>query len=199
MLDNARSRDIASRFVDPVARALLAMRCTPSGVTIVGSIGAIAVSVFLIAPGHFLAATLLMFPLAGADLLDGTMARLSGTSSRWGSFLDSTTDRITDGAIFSAFTWWAMRVDTRLAVACFIALVAGFVTSYARAKAESIGIECKVGIAERPERVGGIMAAAGLAGVGVPYILPAAISLIAVLSSITVWQRMALVHRALAE
>lgn len=199
MLDNQRVRSAVGHIVEPVAKGLLAMRATASGVTVAGSIGAIAVSVFLIAHGHFLAAVLLMIPLAGADLLDGTMARLSGTSSRWGSFLDSTTDRITDGAIFSAFTWWAMATDGRLAVACFVALVSGFVTSYARAKAESLGVECKVGIMERPERVAGIMAAAGLSGLGVPYLLPAAIYAIALLSCVTVWQRVSLVRRALAD
>ncbi len=197
MLDNARVRRAAATVLDPVARLLLRLHATASGVTIAGSIGAILVSVLLIARGEFLPAALLMIPLAGADALDGTMARMSGTSSRWGGFLDSTTDRITDGAIFASFAWWAIDVDRRLAVAAFIALIAGFVTSYTRAKAESLGIECKVGVAERPERVGGIMAAAGFAGLGVPYILPLAMYVIALLSTITVWQRASLVHRAL--
>ena len=198
MLDNARSRSLAAHLVDPVARGLLRLGLTASAVTVLGSLGSIAVSVLLIADGRFLAAALLMVPLAGADLLDGTMARISGTSGPWGSFLDSTTDRITDGAIFASFTWWALGHDPALAVAGFIALIAGFVTSYARAKAESLGIECKVGVAERAERVGGIMAAAFLAGLGVPYVLPGVMWLLALLSSITVWQRMDLVRKALA-
>ncbi len=198
MLDNARTRGIAAHIVDPAAKGLLAVGLSASAVTVLGSAGAVVVSIALIAHGYFLAAALLMIPLAGADLLDGTMARISGTSGKWGSFLDSTTDRITDGAIFSAFVWWSMGEDQRLAIACAVALVAGFVTSYARAKAESIGIDCHVGIAERPERVGGIMAAAGLAGLGVPYILPVMMYAIAVLSSITVWQRMNLVRKALS-
>lgn len=198
MLDNAQSRRLAAHLVDPVAKALLRVGLTASAVTVLGSIGAVAVSVGLIAHGHFVLAGFLMLPLAGADLLDGTMARLAGTSGPWGSFLDSTTDRITDGAIFAAFTWWAVGQDTRLAIAGFITLVAGFVTSYTRAKAESLGVECKVGVAERPERVGGVMAAAFLAGLGVPYVLPAMLWLLALLSTITVWQRMDLVHRELA-
>ncbi len=198
MLDNARVRRAASRVLDPVARALLRLHATPAGVTIAGSVGAILVSVFLIARGMFLPAALLMLPLAGADALDGTMARIGGTASRWGGFLDSTTDRITDGAIFASFAWWAIDVDRRLAVAALIALIAGFVTSYTRAKAESLGIDCKVGVAERPERVGGIMVAAGLAGLGVPYVLPAGLYIIALLSCVTVWQRTSLVRRSLA-
>lgn len=198
MLDNARVRRAASTVLDPVARGLLRLHATPAGVTIAGSVGAILVSALLIARGEFLPAALLMLPLAGADALDGTMARIGGTVSRWGGFLDSTTDRITDGAIFASFAWWAIDIDRRLAVAALVALIAGFVTSYTRAKAESLGVECKVGVAERPERVGGVMVAAGLAGLGVPYILPAGIYVIAMLSCITVWQRAALVHRALA-
>lgn len=197
MLDNARSRSLAAHIVDPVARVLLRTGLTASSVTVLGSLGSVAVSVLLIAQGAFVPAFLLMVPLAGADLLDGTMARISGTSGPWGAFLDSTTDRITDGAIFSAFVWWAATHDTALAGAALVALVAGFVTSYARAKAEAMQVECKVGIAERAERVGGIMAAAFLAGLGVPYILPTTIWLLAVLSTITVWQRMAVVRRAL--
>ncbi len=198
MLDNARSRGIVGVVVNPVARGLLRIGLTPSAVTILGSLGAVVVSVLCIAQGRFVTAGLLMIPLAGADLLDGTMARLSNTVSPWGSFLDSTTDRITDGAIFGAFVWWAVDHDRRLAVAGLVALTAGFVTSYARAKAESLGIECKVGIAERAERVAGMIGAAGFWALGVPYLLPAMFYTIAFASCITVWQRMALVHRTLA-
>lgn len=197
MLDNERSRSIAAHIVDPIAKGLLRTGLTASAVTVLGSIGSVLVSALLIAQGRFVLAFVLMVPLAGADLLDGTMARISGTSGPWGSFLDSTTDRITDGAIFAAFVWWALDESSPLAVVAMVALVAGFVTSYARAKAESIGIDCKVGVAERPERVGGIMTAALLAGLGVPFVLPATIWLLALLSSITVWQRMAVVHKAL--
>lgn len=197
MLDNARSRSIAAHVVDPVAKSLLRIGLTASAVTVLGSLGSILVSVFLVAQGRFVLAGVLMVPLAGADLLDGTMARIAGTSGPWGAFLDSTTDRITDGAIFAAFVWWALDSSSALAVAAMVALIAGFVTSYARAKAESINVECKVGVAERAERVGGIMGAAFLAGLGVPYVLPAMIWLLAALSSITVWQRMAVVRKAL--
>lgn len=197
MLDNARSRSIAAHVVDPVAKGLLRIGLTASAVTVLGSLGSILVSVFLVAQGRFVLAGVLMVPLAGADLLDGTMARIAGTSGPWGAFLDSTTDRITDGAIFAAFVWWALDFSSALAVAAMVALIAGFVTSYARAKAESINVECKVGVAERAERVGGIMGAAFLAGLGVPYVLPAMIWLLAALSSITVWQRMAVVRKAL--
>lgn len=197
MLDNARTRSLAAHLVDPVAKGLLRTGLTASAVTVIGSVGSILVSVLLVSQGRFVLATVLMLPMAGADLLDGTMARISGTSGPWGAFLDSTTDRITDGAIFAAFVWWASERSAPLAVAAMVALIAGFVTSYARAKAESLNVECKVGVAERAERVGGIMTAALLSGLGVPYILPGMIWLLAVLSSVTVWQRMAVVRKAL--
>jgi len=197
MLDNARSRSIAAHVVDPIAKGLLRIGLTASAVTVIGSIGAILVSALLIAQGRFVLACLLMLPLAGADLLDGTMARISGTSGPWGAFLDSTTDRITDGAIFAAFVWWASERSAPVAAAAMVALIAGFVTSYARAKAESISVECKVGVAERAERVGGVMAAAFLDGLGVPYVLHGMIWLLAILSTVTVWQRMDVVRKAL--
>ena len=197
MLDNSRSRALAAHLVDPVAKGMLRLGLSASAVTVLGSMGSVLVSAVFVAQGQFVLAAILMLPLAGADLLDGTMARISGTSGPWGAFLDSTTDRITDGAIFAAFVWWAHDQSAALAVAALVALIAGFVTSYARAKAESLHVECNVGIAERPERVGGIMAAAFLAGLGVPYILPFMIWLLALLSSVTVWQRMNLVRKAL--
>lgn len=186
-----------AHVIDPPARALIALGLSASAVTIISSTGSILVSAFLISQGRFILAFVLTMPLLAGDLLDGTMARMTGTTGPWGAFLDSTTDRITDGAMFAAFVWWAARENDALAVAAFVALIAGFVTSYARAKAESIGVPCNIGIAERAERVLGVMGAALLQGLGVPYVLPAMIWLLAGLSSITVWQRMNLVHRAL--
>ncbi len=197
MLDNQRARGFIGHVINPVARALLAVGLSASAVTIIGSLGSILVSVLLIAQGRFVLAFVLMTPLVAADLLDGAMARMTGTSGPWGSFLDSTTDRITDGAMFAAFVWWAAQQSGALAFAASTALIAGFVTSYARAKAESVNVACKVGIAERAERVIGVMVAALLQGLGVPYVLPAMLWLLAALSCITVWQRMRVVYKAL--
>jgi CDP-diacylglycerol--glycerol-3-phosphate 3-phosphatidyltransferase len=198
MLDNAKSRSIAAHVLDPVAKALLAMRLSASAVTVLGAIGSIAVAVTCIAHGRFLLAAILMLPLAGADAIDGTMARIARTQGPWGSFLDSTTDRFTDGAIFAAISWWCMsQGDTGTAIAALVGLIAGFATSYIRAKAESLGVECKVGIAERPERVGGVMLGVFLAGIGLDVMLPVLVYVVGVLSCITVGQRMAVVRRAL--
>lgn len=198
MLDNARTRSIAAYVLDPIAKALLALRLTASAVTVLGAIGSIAVSVFLVARGEFLLASVLMLPLAGADAIDGTMARISNSQGPWGSFLDSTTDRITDGVIFASLAWWfGAQADAVIAVAAIVGLIAGFVTSYIRAKAESLGVECKVGIAERPERVGGVMLGIFLAGIGFELMLPILIVVVAVLACVTVVQRVVVVRRAL--
>lgn len=199
MLDNAKSRSVAAHVLDPIARVLLAMRLSASAVTILGAIGSIVVAVTCVAHGRFLLAAVLMFPLAGADAIDGTMARIANTQGPWGSFLDSATDRFTDGAIFAAIAWWFMTQDQQpIAIAALVGMIAGFATSYIRAKAESLGVECKVGIAERPERVGGVMLGVFLAGIGFDVMLPVAVYVIAALSCITVAQRFAVVHRALA-
>ena len=198
MLDNARSRAIAAHVLDPIAKGLLAMRFSASAVTLLGAAGSVAVAITCIAHGRFLLAAALMLPLAGADAIDGTMARIAKTQGPWGSFLDSTTDRFTDGAIFGAITWWFMQQgDSGSAVAAFVGMIAGFATSYIRAKAESLGVECKVGIAERPERVGGVMLGVLLAGLGFEVMLPVLVYVVAGLSCVTVVQRMRVVHRAL--
>lgn len=198
MLDNARTRSIAAYVLDPIAKGLLALRLTASAVTVLGAVGSIAVSVFLVARGEFLLAAVLMLPLAGADAIDGTMARISNSQGPWGAFLDSTTDRITDGVIFASLAWWfGSQNDAGIAVAAIVGLIAGFVTSYIRAKAESLGVECKVGIAERPERVGGVTLGIFLAGIGFEVMLPVLVVVVAVLACVTVGQRIVVVRRAL--
>lgn len=198
MLDNERSRSAARVIVDPIAKLLLAMRITPSMITVFGAVTTTTVAITCIAQGRYLLGAVLTFLFAGADAVDGTMARLSGSVSRWGSFLDSALDRVTDGAIFAALVWWFMSVgDQPAAIAALVALIAGFVTSYVRAKAESLSVECKVGIAERPERVGGVMLGLFLAGIGFESMLVVMVYVVAGLSCITVGQRFVVVRRAL--
>lgn len=198
MLDNERARSAASVIVDPIAKLLLWMRITPSMITVFGAVATTTVAITCIAQGRYMLAAILTFLFAGADAVDGTMARLSNSQSRWGSFLDSALDRITDGAVFAALVWWFVSsTDTAAAIASLVALIAGFVTSYVRAKAESLGVECKVGVAERPERMGGVMLGLFLAGLGFEFMLPVLVYVVAGLSCITVAQRFLVVYRAL--
>jgi len=142
--------------------------------------------------------TLVITAFVFSDMLDGAVARVRGTSGAWGAFLDSTLDRIGDGAIFGALAlWYAGRghSPTMCAVALYD-LVAGAVTSYAKARAESLGMTCNVGIAERGERLLAILVLTGLSGLfDVPELRRAGLWALAVATTITVVQRIVEVRR----
>jgi CDP-diacylglycerol--glycerol-3-phosphate 3-phosphatidyltransferase len=125
------------------------------------------------------------------------MARLSSTgSSRWGGFLDSTIDRITDSSILIGVTIFLINQNDQLAYVALATLLTGLLVPYIRAKAESFGIQCSGGIAERTERLIISLAAIGFDGLGVPYVLALGMWLLAILGSFTVMQRMLIVKRA---
>src|SRR5256885_14079994 len=114
------------RVVDPVARALLRAGVSPDAVTLIGRAGVIAASVGLAARGHLLIATFVITACALTDLLDGAMARARGTTSRFGALLDSTMDRVADGAVFGGLAYWLAVTGQRASlVATLICLVTG--------------------------------------------------------------------------
>jgi CDP-diacylglycerol--glycerol-3-phosphate 3-phosphatidyltransferase len=181
------------------AKGLLRLGFTPNAVTIIGSVGAIAAAVWFFPKGghNLFIGTLVVAVFTLTDMLDGTMARLSGKASRFGAFLDSTLDRVVDAAIFGSLAWGLIDVDRQTALAAFVCLAVGAWVPYARARAEGLGIEAKVGIAERADRlvVGGI--AAVLVGLGLPLaILTYTLWALALAAGITVVQRGAVVARA---
>jgi CDP-diacylglycerol--glycerol-3-phosphate 3-phosphatidyltransferase len=136
--------------------------------------------------------------MALSDLFDGTMARISHAgSSKWGSFLDSTIDRVTDSSILIGVSIFLISKDDSLALVVIAALVTGMLVPYIRAKAESLGIDCSGGLAERTERLIICLVAIGFDGLGVPYILSVGMWLLAVLGLYTVAQRMIIVKRAI--
>lgn len=190
MLNNPAARKVVSGVIEPPARLLLRMHVSPDAVTIVGTLLTIAVALVFLPQGWFVAGVLIMVVLGMSDLLDGTMARMAGTSGPWGNFLDATLDRLADGAIFGGLALYgAFHDQPWLTAGALLALVTGQVTSYAKARAEAVGATANVGIAERAERliIAGI--AALLAGFGVPYVLPAALWILGGLGLITVAQR----------
>ena len=190
MLNNADARKVVSGILLPPARLLIRLHVSPDAITVLGTLAAVLTALMCFPQGYFVAGTLLITFFALADLLDGTMARLSGTSGPWGNFLDATLDRIADGAIFAGFIWWALNNDNVwVGLAASLALVTGQVTSYAKARAEAVGATANVGIAERAERLIIILTAAFFTGLGVPYILPVALWVIGGLGLITVVQR----------
>jgi phosphatidylinositol phosphate synthase len=176
---------------DPMGRALARAGVSPDAVTILGTAGVVAGSVAFAARGRLVAATVVITLCALLDVLDGAMARAEGRHSRYGALLDSVMDRVADGAIFGCLAWWYATSGQRvLAGVTLVCLIGGQIVSYVKARAEGLGFTCDVGIAERMERliiigVGGLLTGFGL----VKWGLPAALWLLAVLSIVTIVQR----------
>ena len=194
---SARLKPAVTRLITPVASMALRLGITPNAVTWIGAVGVVAAALYFYPKGEFFMGTLIICVMALSDLFDGTMARISKNgSSKWGGFLDSTIDRITDSAILVGVSIYLINKDDVLAVVVMVTLVTGILVPYIRAKAECFGIECSGGIAERTERLIISLASIGFSGLGVPYVLAIGMWLLAVLGTYTVIQRMLIVKRA---
>ena len=191
-------RPYLTRLLTPVAEALARTPVTPNAITITGTCGMVAGALWLFPTGHLFAGTMVCTFFVLADMLDGVLARIKGTSGAWGAFLDSTLDRIGDAAVFAGLAIWLARTGQgALAVVALFCLVAGGLVSYAKARAEGLGVRCDVGIAERTERLLIGLTSAGLSGLGVPYVLAIGLWVLAVLSAVTFGQRVHAVHVAI--
>lgn len=198
MLNNPAARKVSTAVLEPIARLLLRLHVSPDAVTVIGTLGTCTAALVFFPRGDFIPGCLIIAAFVICDLLDGTMARLSGRAGPWGNFLDATLDRIADGCVFGALVLWAAGTGngwtTAAALTC---LVGGQVISYAKARAEAVGATANVGIAERAERLIVVLLAAFIAGFGVPYILPIALWALAIVSVITIIQRVVVVRRQL--
>ena len=186
------ARLVLAHVVDPTARFLLRRGVTPNAVTVAGTVGVVIGALALGARGHLVAGALVVTFFALTDMLDGTMARMRGPAGNFGALLDSSMDRLADAAVFGAVIYYLYGQDNPYngIVAGLICLSAGQVVSYVKARAQSLGLNADVGLAERAERlilvgVGGL-----LTGFGLDWGLPAALWLLAVLSLVTVFQRL---------
>ena len=198
MLNNPAARKVAAVIIDPPAKLLVRMKVSPDAVTLTGTIGGSLSMLILIPQGEFIWAFVFGVFFGLSDLLDGTMARMTGKSGPWGNFLDATLDRITDGAVFAALVLWGMNEENYWIVGgALLALVSGQVVSYAKARAEAVGATANVGIAERAERLILAGIAILLTGFGVPYVLAIALWIIGIAGVVTVFQRMIEVRRQL--
>jgi CDP-diacylglycerol--glycerol-3-phosphate 3-phosphatidyltransferase len=192
------ARPQINRVVEPVARRLAAIGVTPDALTVVGTIGVAGGALGFYPRGQFFVGTLVITAFVFSDLMDGAVARVRGSSGPWGAFLDSTLDRVGDGAVFGALAlWYAGRGnDETLCAVALYDLVAGVVTSYSKARAESLGMTANVGIAERSERLIVILVLTGLSGLfGVPDLRAVALWGLAVATTVTVVQRIVEVRR----
>lgn len=190
-------RPAVGRVVGPLAGRLLRAGISPDMVTVAGTIGAVVGAFAFFPRGSFFLGTAIVTVAVLTDALDGAMARLRGPAGRWGAFLDSTMDRIADAAIFSALVIWFAGAGDSTVLLCvtLFCLVSGVVTSYAKARAEGLGMTANVGIAERTERLIAVLAGTLLAGLGWQGGLAVALWVLAVASAVTVVQRLVAVHR----
>lgn len=199
MLDNKSARQMISRIVDPCARFLLRLGVSPDSVTWIGALGTSATAILGIARGHFVLATVVILVLSSSDLLDGTMARMKGTAGPWGAFLDSTLDRVTDFALIGSIAYYFAFVEHNQVIAILALASSGLalITSYIRARAESVGATCTVGLIERAERLAIIQISLVIASFGYPEIFGGTIPVLFLASAYTVAQRIAFVRAQL--
>jgi CDP-diacylglycerol--glycerol-3-phosphate 3-phosphatidyltransferase len=187
-------RPFFGRLFSPLIQALARTPVTPNMITVAGTVcmSAAALSLFPIGelfPGAF-TATIFTF----TDMLDGQLARIKGSSGKYGAFLDSTMDRLGDAAIFGGITIWFMRSDHLLGVVSLFCLAGGMSVSYVKARAESLGLNADVGVIERPERLIIGLTSIGLSGLGVPYVLPIGMWGLAAGTAFTLFQRIRAVY-----
>ena len=194
---NKYARAFFSAIFRPIAQLLLRLGISPDVVTIVGTAGVAFGALWFYPRGDFLVGTLFITVFVFSDMLDGNMARLSGRSSTWGAYLDSTLDRVGDAAIFGGLVLYYAGKGDNFLMACLAlaCLVLGSVVSYAKARAEGLGMQANVGIAERADRLVAVLVTTGLVGWFLPEIvLTVVLTLLAVASFITVVQRMLMVR-----
>ncbi len=185
-----RIHESIDRRLEPVVRVLARLGVEPNQVTVVGTFICLTGAGLVLADRLVLAGIVW---LAGSafDLIDGALARHQDKVTPGGAFLDSTFDRITEGALFAAIAYHFAQGGAALAAALtVVALLGAFLVSYTRARAEALGANCKVGIVTRPERV-------LLLGLGLCFgLIEPAIYLLVALSAVSVAQR---VHHSLRE
>ncbi len=183
-------RSIALRFM----QSFRSVPLTPNQLTMAGFLLNAGAGV-LIYERHWVWATVVFVVGSVADALDGALARAHGKMTRFGAFLDSTLDRVSEGVILGAIALVLADEGKTLALACvFVALVGSFLVSYTRAKAEAFGLKGDVGLMSRTERIVLLAVALPFAGRG---LLPYVIYLLAALTAFTVVQRMAFVRTQL--
>lgn len=186
-----RFRGLSAALLGPIARLLIRLGVSPDVVTITGTVGVAMGALICFPQGWLWQGVVVVAVFVVSDMIDGLMAKITGTASNWGAFLDSTSDRLGDAAVFGGILlYFSYHQDSTIWAAIALAgLVFGQWTSYVKARAESLGFTCSGGLAARADRLVIVLAGALLAGLGVPYVLEVAVAALAVASMITVFQR----------
>jgi CDP-diacylglycerol--glycerol-3-phosphate 3-phosphatidyltransferase len=199
---NIHARAAVSRALVPLGTGLARAGVSPDVITVIGTLGAVAASVVLLANGYFFAGTLVVTFFVLLDIVDGAVARARGGDGQggtaFGAVLDSCSDRVADAAVFGAIAWfYALHGQRWMLLAALLCLGLGALTSYIRARAEAAGLSATVGIAERAERLIIVLVGTGLTGfpgLHLKYVLAVALWLLVAASTITVAQRIATVY-----
>jgi phosphatidylglycerophosphate synthase len=177
------------RVFDPVARLLLRMGARPNHMTVLG-LGVSVAAAYVFAAGRLRWGAVLLAVAGLFDFFDGAVARLAGSDSDYGAFLDSVVDRYSDVAVLlGILVYYQQRSDTPGAVLTMATLAGTVMTSYTKARAQSIGVRCDVGVVERPERLIALIAGATF------HLLTPAMALLAVLTNVTALQRIIYTRR----
>lgn len=195
---NKYARAFFTKVFTPIARLLLRLGISPDVVTVVGTLGVCFGALFFFPRGQLLAGVLFITAFVFSDTLDGIMARMQGRQGVWGAYLDSTLDRFGDAAVFGGLAIWFFTggEDLLMAYLALACLILGSLVSYARARAEGLGMRADVGIAERADRLVSTLVTTGLVGLGLPQVvLTVVLAVLAVASAGTILQRMLLVRR----
>ena len=190
---NKYARGFFTAVFTPLATWLLRHRVTPDMVTIAGTLGVMIGGLVFYPLGELFWGTIFITVFIFSDVVDGIMARQQQREGSWGGFLDSTLDRFADGALFAGVAIWFFTGggNDAIGIAAVLCLVVGMLVSYIRAKAESLGFNANVGIAERAERLVSLLVATGLVGLGVPEVLLLVVLILLTLAScVTIGQRM---------
>jgi len=195
---NKYTRAFFTALFTPLASWLIRCRVSPDAVTIIGTLGVMAGGLVFYPMGQLFWGTMFVVLFIFSDVVDGIMARQQERKGKWGAFLDSTLDRFADGALFAGVSIWFFTGgdNDAIGIAALICLVLGMLVSYIRAKAESLGFDANVGLAERAERLVFLLTATGLVGLGVPeVVLLVVLFLLCIASCVTIVQRVGTVHR----
>ena len=190
-----------AEFSAAVRNRLIESRLTPNAISLTGLVGNLIAAVLVWQEYFFLGGVAFILGSV-CDTLDGRYSRMSGKGTPFGAFLDSTLDRIEEGIVLTAVAaYFATQGDELAVAAVVVAVLASLMVSYTRARAEALGVECKVGIASRAVRV--VILSVGLvfakgAGIGDFELLAPAVYVLAALSTITVFQRIFHVRRELS-
>lgn len=187
------------KVIDPVANWLVRRGVHPNTITALGTLCTVAGGV-IYATGHIKTGGWFLGLTALFDVLDGTVARRSNKSSTFGAFLDSTLDRVADGALLGGLAVFYAVNPTHhnipMLVVCLAGLIGSFLTSYIRARAEALGLDAKVGMVQRPERIVLLSAPQAFFGLALNgWVLLSIITFLTVTAWITVVQRMHFVYR----